>query len=106
NREIFDWVIGNLCGIPECCIKKCTDYASKYPDGDHIIELAKDYQKQLNGSKDSISIRINGRSVHKEIGYIPCAPDCKNTKLYLKQHNEQWDIFCKLMGKNPRGKDV
>ena len=83
SGDIYDWIMGQLCNIPLCCIKK-------YIEFDDIEDLAKDYLRQLNGKKDPYDIKIGERITQKYISYIPCSPDCEGTKKRYSHYRLLW----------------
>ena len=85
SSELMHYIIGRLCQIPDCCIKKYFEH-----DMD-ILSLSRDYKKQLNGKNDTYRIKIRKNSVEQFlINYVPCSPECKQTENIFRRCKLVW----------------
>lgn len=93
NIDYLHWLLGKVCRIPGCCIEKF------FENGCNVVKSAELFMKQLNGEKDPYKISINGRKVSQFlINYVPCSPDCKQTKNLFKTYKYLWREMFKCYG--------
>jgi hypothetical protein len=83
TSDIYDWVVGELCNIPECCIDKYIEVGPR--------KLADDYFHQLNGKKDIFNLKDNGHKVTSDyLNFIPCSPHCQEAKMRHISYKKLW----------------
>lgn len=83
NNDIYDWVIGELCNIPNCCINKYINFADTHKMVEH-------YLHQLNGKKDMFGLKDGDRITSEILNYIPCSPQCKGSKIRYAKYKKIW----------------
>lgn len=88
NDDIYHWVIGELCNIPNCCINRYIET--------NTHKMIEDYFHQLNGKKDRFNLKDDGDSITSDhLNFIPCSPYCREARIrqtiYKKSRKQMFD---------------
>ena len=101
QKELVE-IIGVLCGIPECCIRKFLKFKAYKPKG--MEEVYGDYKRLLKSREDPYKLIINKTTeeitvTKNRIFHIPCSPNCKETKKLFNTYKKEYENFRRLMRK-------
>ena len=91
NDDVYDWVVGELCNIPNCCIEKWMEFSDTH-------KMVEDYFHQLNGKKDKYNLKDDGHNITSgRLNFVPCSPYCQMAKTRWTIYNKLWkQMFDKL----------